>query len=188
MYFEMQELHATAQSQEMEYLLEILPANLKILLVKFIHKSNIEAIPFLRNKPDTFYLSYLDKLMSMRFEKDDLIFEKGQKPREIFFITKGVAVNVQDKRKLTKGTLLGADDILFKRDRVNTIMANEECITLRMDREVFERMIKSYPDIRSLLMENANDRASLARMSKMVLEAVEPREQKKIVRIFNQLN
>jgi hypothetical protein len=52
----------------MNYLLEILPANLKIQLVKFMNKDAISKVPFLRNLPDSFYLTYMEKFTYMRFD------------------------------------------------------------------------------------------------------------------------
>lgn len=44
----------------MAYLLGILPENLKIQFVKFMNKDVITSIPFLQNRPDTFYLNYME--------------------------------------------------------------------------------------------------------------------------------
>ena len=52
----------------MNYLLKILPANLKIQLTRLIYKDVIAVIPFLQNRSDRFYLNYLEKLKPMRFD------------------------------------------------------------------------------------------------------------------------
>ena len=83
----------TSSSMDMDYLLTILPASIKIELTKFLHKGNIHIIDFLKNRPDSFYLNYLEKFRPVRFEKGDLIFERGKKPREIYMSFNGRIIN-----------------------------------------------------------------------------------------------
>lgn len=83
----------TTSSMDMDYLLTILPASIKIELTKFLHKGNILIIDFLKNRPDSFYLNYLEKFRPVRFEKGDLIFERGKKPREIYMSFSGKIIN-----------------------------------------------------------------------------------------------
>lgn len=71
-------------SMEMGYLLTILPANLKCQLAKFLNRDAIEAVPFLQDRSDTFYLNYLEKLTPMAFERSDVLFTKGQAPKAVF--------------------------------------------------------------------------------------------------------
>ena len=84
----------STSSMDMDYLLTILPASIKIELTKFLHKNNIHIIEFLRNRPDSFYLNYLEKFRPVRFEKGDLIFEAGKKPREVYLSFGGKIINV----------------------------------------------------------------------------------------------
>lgn len=73
----------------MDYIFKLLPATLKIQLSKFRYEKFINVVPFLQDRPDTFYLNYLDKLKPMRFEKGEIIYEQGSKAREIFMNTEG---------------------------------------------------------------------------------------------------
>ena len=98
-------------------LFKLLPATLKIQLQKFLHKDSIEAVPFLQDRPDTFILNYLDKFKPMRFDHGDVIFEEKKKAREIFLNIGGEILNVHTNRVFGKGSLVGADDILFNRNR-----------------------------------------------------------------------
>lgn len=76
-YFEQNESVANNSNSEMSFLLEVLPASLKIQLNRFLNKTAIENIPFLQNRLDSFYLNYMEKFKPMRFDKDDIIFERG---------------------------------------------------------------------------------------------------------------
>jgi hypothetical protein len=91
----------------MNFLLQILPANLQIQLTRFIYKDIIEKIPFLKNRSDRFYLQYLDKLKPMRFDPYQLIWDKDQKAKEVFFIIDGIIHNEENDRVLNSGMMFG---------------------------------------------------------------------------------
>ena len=112
-YFEQNVSMAGSSQQDMGYLFDVLPASLKIQLIRFLNREAIELVPFLKNRSDTFYLNYLEKFKPMRFDKDDLIFERGQKSREIFLNIKGEMINVNTNRIYSVGHMIGQDDILF---------------------------------------------------------------------------
>lgn len=91
LYFEQNEQSLSLNTQfDMSYLLTILPANLKIQLTRFLHKDTIAQIPFLEARSDRFYLSYLEKLKPMRFDPYQLIWEKDQKPKHVYFLLQGI--------------------------------------------------------------------------------------------------
>jgi hypothetical protein len=77
MYFEQASEKLDSGSEDMNFLLDILPGNLKIPLVKFIHKDAIKKIPLLQNRPDSFYLNYMEKFTYMRFDFGETLYEKG---------------------------------------------------------------------------------------------------------------
>ena len=95
----------------------------------------------------------------MRFDKGDVIFEKGKKPREIYVNFGGKMFNVSTHRIFPVGSLIGQDDILFNRDRQNTFIAKTELFTLKLERDIFEKMMKEFPEIKTELLEEANIRA-----------------------------
>lgn len=76
-YFEQNVSMTGSSQQDMGYLFDVLPASLKIQLTRFLNRDAIERVPFLKNRSDTFYLNYLEKFKPMRFDKDDIIFERG---------------------------------------------------------------------------------------------------------------
>ena len=92
----------------------------------------------------------------MRFDKDDLIFEMGQKSREIFLNIKGEIINMNTNRIFSVGAMIGKDDILFSRERVHTYKATSEVYTLRIEKEVFEKMLKEFPEIKESILKVAN--------------------------------
>jgi len=122
----------------------------------------------------------------MRFDKGDDVFLKGQKPREVFFNLGGVLLNVETNRVFQGGCTIGQDDILYQRDRLHTVVAETECITMRMDKEDFETMLKEYPDIKSKFLEEAGVRSQMERTNKMIRESIYNKEGKKIIKKFNE--
>lgn len=54
-----------------------------------------------------FHLNYLEKLNPMRFDKGELIFEKGQKPKEIFLNLGGLMKNLETGRIFETGQMIG---------------------------------------------------------------------------------
>ena len=144
-YFEQNEGMSGSSQEDIGYLFEVLPATLKIALTRFLNKDAIERVPFLQGKDDTFYLNYLEKFKPMRFDAEDIIFEKGQKAREIFISIKGEVINAHTNRIFPVGTMFGHDDILFGRDRLHSFQATSELFTLRLERDVFEKMLKEFP-------------------------------------------
>ena len=123
----------------------------------------------------------------MRFDKDDIIFERGQKAREIFLSIKGEIINVNTNRLFKKGQMIGQDDILFQRDRENTYRAGTELYTLRLEKEVFERMMKEFPDIRAEILEESNLRSQYTRNQQLTYKSILNKESKMIIRKFNEV-
>lgn len=128
-----------------------------------MNRDAIEKVDFLKNRSDTFYLNYLEKFKPMRFDKDDIIFERGQKSREIFLSINGDMLSVNTNRIFRVGHMIGQDDILFQRDRLHTFKAGTELYTLRLDRDIFEKMMKEFPDIKAEILEESNLRSQYSR-------------------------
>ena len=130
-------------------------------------------------------MNYLEKFRPMRFDKGDVIFEKGKKPREIYVNFGGKMLNVSTYRIFPVGSLIGQDDILFNRDRQNTFIAKTELFTLKLERDIFEKMMKEFPEIKGELVEEANIRTQYAKANKEARSAITTKESKLIIRKFN---
>lgn len=124
----------------------------------------------------------------MRFDKGDVIFEKGKKPREIYVNFGGKMLNATTNRVYPEGSLIGQDDILFNRDRLHSYVAKTELFTLKLERDVFDKMMKEFPEIKTELLEEANIRASYAKHQKDTRAAISNKEAKFVIRKFNQVS
>ena len=128
--------------EEINKLVKMLPGNLKIKLLKFRNKKNIDAIPFLQNRNTTFLLNYLEKLKEMHFEKDEWVSKKGFRATEVLFCVSGEFWNVDTNRILPMGDMIGVDDIMLHRNKINSIKALTDTTVLRMDLETFRIMLQ----------------------------------------------
>jgi len=154
-YFQKYEGVSEVDMDEINKLVKMLPGNLRIKLLKFRNKKNLEAIPFLHKRSTTFLLTYLEKLKTMHFEKNEVISKKGTKATEVLFCVEGDLINIDTNRILPKGVMIGADDIILHRDRLFTIKALSDITVLRLDLETFRVMMQQNPDVRKELMDEA---------------------------------
>jgi CRP-like cAMP-binding protein len=113
-----------------------------------VNREAISLIPFLKNRDHQFYLDYLNKLSPMRFDQSDTIFNVGQVPREVYFILKGTVLNTSTNRCFGQGYMFGHEDILYDRKRDSHCKAETELFTLRLERETFEKMVETTPNLR----------------------------------------
>ena len=68
-------------------------------------------------------------------------------------------LNVNTNRIFYVGHMIGQDDILFQRDRLHTFKAGTELYTLRLEKDIFEKMLKEFPDIKAEILEESNLRS-----------------------------
>lgn len=90
----------------------------------------------------------MEELKPMRFEKDTVIFDVGQRPTEVCFVMSGTILNVTNGRLYSLGNMFGEDDIIFKRERRDTIIADVDCYLLTYSRKVFQKILSEYPEIK----------------------------------------
>jgi CRP-like cAMP-binding protein len=91
----------------------------------------------------------MEKLNPMRFDPYQLVWEKGQKPKDVYLILDGLITNEETERVLKTGMMFGTDEILFKQDREARMRAEIESFTMRLTKEDFENMMEEYPELKS---------------------------------------
>lgn len=72
-----------------EDFLYTLPSKVKGDLLLFLYFDAIKLIPFLQNRSEHFYLTYLNLLKPHKFLKCTEIIKEGTKSEEVFFILSG---------------------------------------------------------------------------------------------------
>lgn len=91
----------------------------------------------------------MEKLKPMRFDPYQLVWEKGQKPKDVYMILGGVISNEETDRVLKTGMMFGQDEILFKKDREARMRAELETFTMRISKEDFDVMMDENPDLKN---------------------------------------
>lgn len=134
-------------SAAMAGLLKILPAGIKLEMSKFLYRGLIKQSSFFKDRPDVFYLIYLEKLKPMKLDRGEIVMSKGQKTRDVFFLLSGEIISIETSRVLKAGGMLGQDDIMLMRDCSETFKANAETFTMRMDKANFQKLLRMFPDI-----------------------------------------
>ena len=81
--------------------------------------------------------------------------------------------------------MIGQDDILFNRDRTHTYKANSEVFTYKLEREIFEKMLKEFSEIREELLSEANERKKYAVHLENTRKAIDNKEAKLVIKQFN---
>lgn len=82
--------------------------------------------------------------------------------------------------------MVGQDEILFKQDRKYFLRSLTECSTMKFEKEVFEKILKDFPDIQFKLLEEADFRQKAAQGDDQALNAKKILMQQGI-KIFNEL-
>ena len=70
----------------------------------------------------------------------------------------GIVLNKNTGRTFNVGTMFGEGDIIFKRERKDTYLAETECYILKYNRKTFIKIMDDYPDIKIEVTEIAEDR------------------------------
>jgi CRP-like cAMP-binding protein len=144
-----------SQEYAIDELINDLPSNLKPHLFLFLYNEAIVAIPFLQNRCEKFYLSYLQHLTPLKFIEGANIIKERTKSEEMFFLLSGEALNTVTKRIFTRGALIGETDIIFKRDRTETYIALSTVYLLMYDLNTVQAMLRDFPDIKEDLTHMA---------------------------------
>ncbi|CDW73868.1 UNKNOWN [Stylonychia lemnae] len=175
---------------EMSYLLRILPTNLKTQLAIFLYKDAINVIKFLQGRKNTFYEQYLDKLKPMRFDRGSIILEQGSRPNEVCLIMSGSVLNASNGRILPTGSLFGESDMIFKRDRKDSYIAETEVYVFKFERKIVEIMMKQYPEIAEEVRNLAWEREKVRNNQDSIQTMIKNQDSVKdiIMRYFQQIS
>mmetsp|Transcript_44415 Transcript_44415/g.43086 ORF Transcript_44415/g.43086 Transcript_44415/m.43086 type:complete len:152 (-) Transcript_44415:1553-2008(-) len=125
----------------------MLPLFLKTQLALFIYQEAIQAVPFLQHRPQLFYLTFLEKLVPVKFREGTLLLKEKTKSEEIFLILKGEVLNETTQRMFYEGSIIGETDIYYDRDRTENYIALTKVYTVKYDSYVFKSIMKSFPMI-----------------------------------------
>ena len=94
------------------------------------------------------------KLMERRYEKDEVIFDRGVKPDGFYLIVKGKVKVTRPREKgeeflawLTEGDYFGEEALFENRNRSATIRAVEDSTLFFLSRQDFDNLLTKYPKL-----------------------------------------
>jgi voltage-gated potassium channel len=140
-----------------------LPAGLKTEVEIFLKRDILERIPLFKGISDTFIREVSLHLRPVVYTPGDYIFKKGDQGSEMYFIIKGkLKVLTGDEKKvlniISDGDFFG-ELALFKNEiRMATVQAETYCDVYILNKEVFEHVLKNYPEISSHIKKIAEER------------------------------
>ena len=76
---------------------------------------------------------------------------------------------------------------MYHQDRQDTFRAGTELFTLKLDKEVFERMLKEFPEMKEEINIEVNLRRSYNQFQKQTHAAIINKESKMVIRKFNEV-
>jgi len=140
-----------------------LPDGLKTEVELFLKHDMLERIPLFRGISDKFLKEVSLYLRPVVYTPGDYVFREGDKGNEMYFIIKGkLKVLTGDENKtlttLSDGDFFG-ELALFKDEVRNaTVQATTYCDLYLLSKEVFNHVLKNYPDISSHIKKIAEER------------------------------
>jgi len=149
-----------------------LPFSLQESLYSFIYKDLLEKIEFFHDKPFSFLNQILPKLTPTFLKKGDEVFREGDVANDVYFIMKGRVVSkcldTNEKIKTVifmEGGYFGEADIIYKRQRHETALAESDAEIWKLDKKPFLKALKSFKEIKGEVKKLANEKFRIRKAS-----------------------
>jgi len=114
---------------------------------------------FLKNREDSFYTNFMDKLQTKNFFKDEVISLKGRKEEYVYFIVGGIVENYSTGRYYEAGHMLNHDCVFEQVPQKHNFRGFAEVtFTFMYSSEVYLEILESYPEIKQEITEMIYDR------------------------------
>lgn len=143
-------------------LLEDLPAKLQSELLFEINKTIVHKVPFLKEAESDLIENLMDELEPKIFIPGEKIFRVDDPADALYFIHKGsieiISRDNQSLAHLHEGAFFGEMALLTGRPRNATAIATTYCDLFLLHREVFNRVLKSYPTFEKHIHDTINIR------------------------------
>lgn len=111
-------------------------------------------VPFLENAEEELISDLASSVVTLRYERGDVIFREGERGDTFFLVADGVArVSKEDEviADLSVGGCLGEGALLSDDVRGATVSAQQSLTLLRLSRSSFEYLTEKYPEVRANL-------------------------------------
>jgi voltage-gated potassium channel len=144
-------------------LLSGLPPSLRTEVAMFLNRDLIKRVPMFRRASDAFIREVALELTPVVLMPGDYVVRAGDKGRSMYFVSRGVLEVVSPDgetvlRTLSEGDFFGEVALLSDAPRTASVRAVEYCDVHRLDRDLFERILDSYPEVGAEIRATARER------------------------------
>lgn len=128
-------------------------------------------VPILQGAQEQFYHVLAENLIYSAYEPDELIIKKGEMGDSMYLISSGaVRVMSEDEKQiitiLVEGDIVGEMSLVFGEFRSASVYSHRFCELYRLDRQIFENVVKTYPEIFDRIKSLAGERKKVVDMRK----------------------
>ncbi len=137
--------------QEAE-MLDDLPEPLHIEIALHLNRNILRKVPLFEGASEEFLRDLVVHLDPLVFLPGQALMRRGEIGHRLYFINKGrVDVLSQDDSgviaTLSDGDFVGEMALLSSQPRANTVLALDYCNVYALDREAFDRVLESFPEV-----------------------------------------
>lgn len=141
-----------------------LPPHLRTEVALFLKKDLIENVPLFQKASPAFVREVALEMRAAVFMPGDWIVRSGARGRHMYFISQGeVQVLAPDGQSvfctLSEGDFFGEIALFFEQPRTASVRAVTYCDLYRLDKAIFDRILKDYPDVANEMKRLAHERA-----------------------------
>ncbi len=145
-----------------------LPLPLRTEIALHLNRSIVRSVPLFEEADEPFVRELVLHFEPTVAIPGENIVTRGGIGRRIYFINKGrVEVLAADESTvvatLADGNFFGEMALLTSQPRSNTVRALDYCNLYTLDRERFDRVLESFPDVAAQIHQIAADRAAESR-------------------------
>jgi len=153
-----------SRTEQQTEMLQDLPRPLHIEIALHLNRTILQKVPLFRGASEEFFRELVLHLSPMVFLPGQVLMRRGEVGHELYFINKGsVEVLSRDDRDvlavLSDGDFVGEMALLSSQPRANTVTALEYCNVYALDRDGFDRVLASFPDVAAEVRRIADRRA-----------------------------
>lgn len=146
-------------------IIDSLPQSLRTEVSLFLKQEFLEKVPIFKDATDEFMRDIAVQMTPVVFAPGDYVVRVGEVAHAMYFINRGELEVVSKDGKtvyttLKDGNFFGEIALFYNQPRMASVRAVEYCDLYRLDREMFERVLRHYPDIAGKIEQMAKERQS----------------------------
>ncbi len=140
-----------------------LPPSLKTEVSLFLKRDIIAKVPLFQGASEEFIKEIALEMKPLVFMPGDYVYHAGEQGRDMYFINKGTVeivskTGAQIYATLTDGDFFGEIALVLNEPRTASVRTVTFCDLYRLDKQVFEHVLRHHPEIGAQLTSKAEKR------------------------------